>query len=115
MIDRQVSPPRRAFFVAKMNPQQPDLSALRQVMSQQGMNTGILDQNNPSQAVPSQGMPTGQPTMPVGGMQAPQGGNMPSATTQAPTGTGLPVGDPEAQIILKSLSSRLTQLGKMGR
>lgn len=90
-----------------MNPQQgADLSALRQVMSQQGMNTGILDQqtsgapganlaNVPPQ-IPSQG------GAPVFAQQAPGMAQQP-----APQGQGLPIGNPEAEIILKALTTRL--------
>lgn len=108
---------------------QGDLSALRQVMSQMGMDHGILDQVTP-------GAPTARPqtmqTLPTQpGMTAPGQGAMgqsltggsPDGMGQAPLTNvgqpqgqlGLPAGDPEAQIILKSLSKRLDTLGKLGR
>lgn len=95
-----------------MNPQQgADLSALRQVMSQQGMNTGILDQQtsgapgaNPSN-IPPQVQPQGAPQF---AMQAPG-----MAQQAAPQGQGLPVGNPEAEIILKALTTRLATHNKL--
>lgn len=114
----QFSTPFRVLFCFYMQPNQQsmqgDLSALKQVMQQQGMGqAGVLNQNNPAASVPTQGQPTPQGSpMPQGAQQAPQGI---SAQQTAPQGQGLPAGDPEAQTILKALSSRLQTLGKLGR
>ena len=69
--------------------------------------------------------PTAQPNMVPPTVQ-PQGSPMPNfsnaspevmnqATTQPQPQAGLPAGDPEASLILKSLSKRLETLGKLGR
>lgn len=111
-----------------------DLSALRQVMGQMGMNTGILNQNNPQASahapVTPQGAPGGlhtQPGMTAAGTgpvgQSLAGSNPPAGMGQQPlqnagqsqTQLGFPAGDPEAAVILKALSSRLGTLGKLGR
>lgn len=102
-----------------MNPNQPqsmqgDLSALKAVMAQKGINTGILDQavggaptanpaNVPSPVSP-QGAPNLAPTAPT-----------PPVQTQVPQGMGLPAGDPEALMITKALAKRQETLGKLGR
>lgn len=101
-----------------MNPQQgQDLSALRAIMQQRGINASILDQQtsgspgaNPNMVPPSVS-PQGSP-MPSG--MAPQAPQMAQAApnTAQPT-PGLPVGNPEAQTILKALSSRLSTISKL--
>jgi len=85
-----------------------DTSALRQVMSQSGMDTSVLDQvsgNAPTarpNMAPTQALPTG-------------GAPQPQVTPMTPTPTGLPAGNPEAQIIVRALGARLQGLTKMGQ
>lgn len=89
------------------------MSALRTVMAQRGMNTGILDQQvtgTPAQKpnivtpsiTPQQALPNAQNVPPVSTATAPAG--------QAP----MPTGSPEAMTIIKALSTRLSNLSKMG-
>ena len=93
---------------------QGDLSALRQVMEQSGMGGAALNQVTPQAPTAKPNMTPSQPPQ-GGGMPAPQTAAPQSAQQAAPQGAGLPAGDPEAQIILKALSSRLGTLGKLGR
>lgn len=86
-----------------------DLSALRQLMTDNGMDAGILAQQ-------SQNSPVAKPN--VLPSQAPQGGGLPQPQGAIPTGTEaqpLPQESPEAATIIKALSARLSTLGKMGR
>jgi len=86
--------------------------ALKTVMSQQAGTDGaaILNQQTPASpgAIPGTIPPSVQPQ---GSMQPPQA--MPSASAPTPSGTGMPVGDPESQIIIKALNSRLSTLSKI--
>ena len=86
------------------------MSALRNVMAQRGMDTGILDQQvtgTPAQKpnvvpptiTPQQALPNAQNVPPI-------------STATAPT--GMPTGSPEAMTIVKALSTRLSNLAKMG-
>lgn len=87
---------------------QGDLSALKQVMAQQGMGTGILDQVTAQAPQAAQKPPTPMPLQSAGGPPQP---NMAAQPATAPT--GLPEGNPEASMIIKALGSRLSTLGKL--
>ena len=101
------------LFLYKMNiPDQ--FSALKQLLSQSGTPAGAaLNQQTPASPsaqpnmVPPSVQPQGSP-MP----QAPMGG-MPPAGGQPQPSAGLPVGNPEAQLILKSLAKRLDTIDKL--
>lgn len=89
----------------------PSLSALRQVMQQQQSgNAGVLSQNNPSASVPMQGPPQPQGSPMPQAAPAPTAPGMPSAQ---PAGQpAMPIGNPEADIILKAMSKRLDTISK---
>lgn len=91
-----------------------NLSALKQVMQQQGMNAGVLDQKTPG--APGFNPTNVPPSIQPQGMPIPQGAQMPQqpVAPQSPQGGGLPVGSPEANTIVKALSSRLGTLSKLG-
>lgn len=97
---------------------QGNLEALKQVMSQTGMDAGVLDQQMPGSpgampnATPTPNLPQGGVPTPMGQPTAPQ--PMPSAQpSTTPQGQGLPIGNPEADIILKALDNRLKTISKL--
>lgn len=79
--------------------------ALKAVMQQQGIDTGILDQQTPASAGFN---PALQPSV----QGAPQGAPAPAPQTPMPMEGGMPMGSSEASLIIQVLGDRLKSMSK---